>query len=80
LIDVDNSRYEDLKVSAGKQKYFGKDGLYYCGFFVSPTGAIHEISFEAKKIAKDIANKEKKFDREVVMFQSLQLLMLQNKN
>lgn len=58
LIEVDNSRFEDLKLCADKQKFFGKDGLYFCGFWVSPTGVIREIALDAKKIAKDIANKE----------------------
>ena len=41
-----------------KQKYFGKDGLYFCGYWISPTGQIREISLDAKKIARDIAKKE----------------------
>lgn len=32
-------------------------GLYFCGFYVSPTGILREIGIEAKKIAKDIASK-----------------------
>jgi len=58
LIDVDNSRFEDLKACVDNQKFFGKDGLYFCGFWPSPTGAIREIALDAQKIAKDIANKE----------------------
>lgn len=57
IIDVDKSRFEDLKVSADKQKYFGKDGLYFCGFWVSPTGQIREIALDAQKIAKDIGRR-----------------------
>jgi len=59
IIDVDRSRFEDLNQPVDKQKYFGKDGLYFCGFWISPTGQIREISLDAKKIAKDIALKEK---------------------
>jgi indole-3-pyruvate monooxygenase len=58
LIEVDSSRFEDLKRCADKQKFFGKDGLYFCGFWVSPTGVIREIALDAKKIAKDISKKE----------------------
>jgi hypothetical protein len=58
IIQVDKSRFEDLKVSVAKQKYFGKDGLYFCGFWVSPTGQMREIASDAKKIARDIAKKE----------------------
>jgi len=59
IIDADSSRFEDLKQPVGKQKYFGKDGLYFCGFWISPTGQIREIGLDARKIAKDIARKEK---------------------
>jgi indole-3-pyruvate monooxygenase len=58
LVNIDNNRFEDLKVCADQQKFFGKDGLYFCGFFISPTGAIREIGLEALKIAKDIAGKK----------------------
>jgi indole-3-pyruvate monooxygenase len=55
IVDVDKDRFEDLRLSAGKQKYFGKDGLYFCGYWVSPTGQIREIASDAQKIAKGIA-------------------------
>ena len=58
IIDVDKNRFEDLKVPVSKQKYFGKEGLYFCGFWIGPTGQIREIASDAKKIAKDIARKE----------------------
>jgi cation diffusion facilitator CzcD-associated flavoprotein CzcO len=65
IIDVDKSRFEDLEVSVNKQKYFGKDGLYFCGFWIGPTGQIREIASDAQKIAKDIAKKSlsKKYKR-----------------
>ncbi len=59
IIDVDKSRFEDLKLPVGKQQYFGNDGLYFCGFWIAPTGQIREIALDAVKIAKDIAKKEK---------------------
>ena len=59
IIQVDKSRFDDLKVSTGKQKYFGNDGLYFCGFWIAPTGQFREIAKDAKKIAKDIAQKER---------------------
>jgi cation diffusion facilitator CzcD-associated flavoprotein CzcO len=58
IVDVDKSRFEDLRLKADHQKYFGKDGLYFCGYWVSPTGQIREIALDAIKIAKDIAFKE----------------------
>ncbi len=58
IIDVEISRVEDLKLPVNKQKYFGKDGLYFCGFWIAPTGQIREIALDAQKIAKDIATKK----------------------
>ena len=59
IIEVEKNRFDDLKVSMAKQKYFGKDGLYFCGFWISPTGQFREIGMDAKRIAKDISIKEK---------------------
>lgn len=59
IVEVDKSRFEDLLVNAGKQKYFGKDGLYFCGYWVSTTGQIREIAMDAKRIAEDIEKKER---------------------
>jgi len=58
IVQVDKGRFDNLRVSVGKQKYFGKDGLYFCGYWISPTGHIREIAADARKIAKDIAGKE----------------------
>jgi cation diffusion facilitator CzcD-associated flavoprotein CzcO len=55
LLKVDQSRFQDLNVKSEKQKYFGKDGLYFCGFYISPTGQFREIARDAKRIAKSIA-------------------------
>lgn len=54
IIKVEHTRFDDLKASIDKQKYFGKDGLYFCGFSISPTGQIREIARDAQKIARDI--------------------------
>ena len=59
ILEVDPSRFEDLKAPVAKQKYFGHDGLYFCGFYISPTGQIKEIGNDAKEIAKNIAKREK---------------------
>jgi len=58
MIDVEQNRFDDLKLSLDKQKFFGKDGLYFCGFWIAPTGQIREIAMDAQKIAKDIFNKK----------------------
>lgn len=59
FVFVDKSRFDDAKLNIKEQQYFGKDGLYFCGFHISSTGLIREISSEAKTIAKDIAKKNK---------------------
>jgi cation diffusion facilitator CzcD-associated flavoprotein CzcO len=59
IIDLDKSRFEDLRVCASRQKYFGKDGLYFCGFWIAPTGQIREIALDARRIASGIAGKVK---------------------
>lgn len=57
IIAIDKNRFEDLKVCVDQQKNFGKDGLYFCGFWIGPTGHIREITADAQKIAGDIAEK-----------------------
>ncbi len=59
IVQVDKRRFEDLKVSTDKQKYFGEDGLYFCGYLVSTTGQIREISLDAKRIANDILHRSR---------------------
>lgn len=58
ILQVDNSRFKDLTVCTDQQKYFGKDGLYFCGFWLGPRGHIREIALDSQKIAKDIVKKE----------------------
>ena len=58
ILNVDSARFEDLNSPVSKQKYFGQNGLYFCGFYISPTGQIKEIANDALKIAKDIATRE----------------------
>ncbi|HEY6062834.1 MAG TPA: NAD(P)/FAD-dependent oxidoreductase [Chitinophagaceae bacterium] len=58
FLQLNKGRMEDLNNPIGRQTSFGKDGLYFCGFFVSPMGMLHEIGIEAGKIAKDIAKKK----------------------
>ncbi|OQP38610.1 hypothetical protein A4H97_17955 [Niastella yeongjuensis] len=57
ILELNRERFEDLRVSINRQQYFGKDGCYFCGYYISPTGQIREISADARKIAKDIARK-----------------------
>lgn len=55
LIDLPQDRFDDLKHSVDHQKYFGKDGIYFCGYWISPTGQFREIALDAKKIVADIS-------------------------
>lgn len=59
IVDVDKERFEDLRKPVDRQQFFGKDGLYFCGYWVSPTGQIREIGMDAQKIAQHIAGKLK---------------------
>lgn len=58
IVEVGSRRFEDLRVSVDKQQYFGEDGLYFCGYWISPTGQIREIAKDARKIARDICKKK----------------------
>lgn len=58
IVSAEKERFDDLNQCADKQKYFGKDGLYFCGYWTSPNGQFREISLDARKIAVEIAKKE----------------------
>lgn len=51
-------RGNDVRKPIHLQQYFGKDGLYTCGFNINATGLFHEIAKEAKIIAADIVKKK----------------------
>lgn len=55
FLHVDPARFEDLTSPTDKQQFFGKDNLYFCGYYISPTGHIREIANDAKRIAGHIA-------------------------
>jgi indole-3-pyruvate monooxygenase len=57
IVKVEGRRFDDLRVAVDKQRYFGEDGLYFCGYRVSPTGQIREIGRDARKIAADIGRR-----------------------
>lgn len=54
IVNVEKERFDDLNHCTTQQKYFGKDGLYFCGYWISPTGQFREISLDARKIALNI--------------------------
>jgi indole-3-pyruvate monooxygenase len=41
----------------GKSRFMGDDGLYFCGFSVSPTGMLRDIAMEARWIAEHITRR-----------------------
>lgn len=59
FVQVSKDRFDDLNKAVDKQPSFGKDGLYFCGFYVSPTGMLREITMDARKISCDIVTKMK---------------------
>jgi len=54
IVQVHESRFEDLDLPVRKQRHFGEQGLYFCGYWISPTGQIREIAGDAKRIARHI--------------------------
>ena len=58
FLPENKDRLSDLNNKITNQKDFGKDGLYFCGYYVSPTGMLREIGLEAIKIAKSISNQK----------------------
>jgi hypothetical protein len=41
----------------GESRVVGDAGLYFCGFFVSPTGMLRDIALEARWIAEHITRR-----------------------
>ena len=55
ILDVDDERIRDARLPPRKQRYFGRDGLYLPGYWISPTGQIRAIRHDALRIARHIA-------------------------
>lgn len=58
ILNVDPARFEDLKHPISKQQFFGADGLYFCGYWISPTGQFRSIASDALLIAKHLAKQK----------------------
>jgi indole-3-pyruvate monooxygenase len=58
FLHIDPVRFDDLKYPTVKRKSFGTDGLYFCGYYVSPTGQFRSIASDAMLIAKHIAQQK----------------------
>lgn len=48
---------EGMPLSSGRES--AMPGLYFCGYYVAPTGMFREIAIEAKNISTSIASKKK---------------------
>ena len=55
FLDISDERMGDIRKPISKRKMFGAEGLYFCGYFVSPTGMLREINIESGMITKHIA-------------------------
>ncbi len=58
FIELEGERLQDIQKPVKKRNLFGKDRLYFCGFYVSPNGMLREMGIEAKTIARDIKVKK----------------------
>ena len=56
MIDLKPERLDDLNRPVSKRFYLGKNGLYFCGYYVSPAGMLREIRIESGFIADHIAS------------------------
>ncbi|MFY0628489.1 MAG: NAD(P)/FAD-dependent oxidoreductase [Reichenbachiella sp.] len=54
IMDINSNQLEDMKKSIKNRQFFGSEDLYFCGFYVSPTGMLREIRLESAAIAKRI--------------------------
>jgi hypothetical protein len=54
IVQISPERADDIQLDIKRRKYFGQDNLYFCGFYVSPTGMLREINIESGYIADTI--------------------------
>lgn len=55
-LDSDIINEEGTPLQSGRET--SMPGLYFCGYYVSPTGMLREIGIEARRIAASIASRE----------------------
>ena len=56
-IDFGHGQEEDIRKDVRKRKMLGKDAIYFCGYYVSPTGMIREVKIESKHIVNHLKQK-----------------------
>ena len=54
FLDITLEREKDIKTDIKKRKFFGHDKMYFCGYYVAPTGMLREIKIESGIIADKI--------------------------
>jgi len=54
LMTLSAERRADLRLNIRKRKHFGEGKLYFCGYYVAPTGMLREINLESGLIADKI--------------------------
>lgn len=57
ILDIEPGILAELKKPMKDRKFNGQEGLYFCGYYVSPTGMLREIRLEAERIAEDISKR-----------------------
>ncbi len=56
VLTLTAERRADLKLNIRKRKHFGEENLYFCGYYVAPTGMLREIKLESELIASKICD------------------------
>jgi len=59
FISIEDDRLEDIGKPIRKRKKVGENNIYFCGYYVSPTGMLREINIESQAIVKHLTNKIK---------------------
>ncbi len=53
-IDLPEERFNDITQPIKDRTYFGMDNIYFCGYYVAPSGMIREMTIESGKIVERI--------------------------
>ncbi len=54
IVSLNPERLEDIRKPIAKRKMEGNDNIYFCGYYISPTGMLREINIESKAIVRNI--------------------------
>jgi indole-3-pyruvate monooxygenase len=59
FLSADAAVYDENGTPRSSGKETSLPGLYFCGYYISPTGMLREIALEAQRISADISRKFK---------------------